>query len=83
MPRADGSRHCTVQSISPPWVGCLDLMHLDHLKACAALTMTVELLNLLPHGLLFHQEVNQHKSKQVNEQTVQLMHELFKSYVFS
>lgn len=38
MARAEAGRHCTVQSITSPWVGSSGLMHLNHLGACAALT---------------------------------------------
>ena len=37
MARAEAGRHCTVQSITPPWTGCSGPMHLKNLGACVAL----------------------------------------------
>jgi len=33
LAHAEAGLHCTVQSITPPWAGCSDLMHLNHLGA--------------------------------------------------
>jgi len=33
LAHAAAGLHCTVQSITPPWAGCLDLVHLNHLGA--------------------------------------------------
>jgi len=33
MARAEAGRHCTVQSITPPWAGRSGLTHLNHLGA--------------------------------------------------
>ena len=36
MACAEAGRHCTVQSITPPWAGRSGLMHSNHLGAYAA-----------------------------------------------
>ncbi len=38
MARAEAGRHCTVQSVAPPWVGCSAFMHLNHLGDGGVLT---------------------------------------------